>query len=70
VKLNTVRMSTIMPRIAASSSDGFDVTVLTMSAATSSSRPSRIAPPIALRSVLNARAPPVRRHVTTARPIA
>ena len=70
VKLSTVRMSTIIPRMAASVSDGFDVTVLTMSAATSSSRPSRIAPPIELRSVLKARAPSARLHVTMARPMA
>ena len=70
VKLSTVRMSTIMPRMAASVSDGFDVTVLTMSAATSNSRPSKMAPPIELRSVLKARAPSARLHVTAARPMA
>ena len=48
VKLSTVRMSTISPRMAASVSDGFEVTVLTISAATSSSRPRRIAPPMAV----------------------
>ena len=65
VKLSTVLMSTIMPRTAASVSEGVDVTVLTMSAATSSSRPRRIAPPSDSRKVLNARPPlPVRFQVT------
>ena len=57
VKLSTVRIRTIIPRTAASVSDGVDVTVFTMSAATSSSRPRRIAPPSDSRNVLNARPP-------------
>jgi hypothetical protein len=65
-----VRINTIIARIVASVSDGFEVTVFTMSAATSSSRPRRMAPPMALRRVLKARAPPVRFHVATASPMA
>src|SRR5882757_5088686 len=67
VMLSTVRINTIMPSTAASVSDGVDVTVLTMSAATSSSKPSSIAPPSESRSVLKARPPlPFRFQVTAA----
>ena len=57
-------MSTITPRMAASVSDGFDVTVLTISAATSSSRPRRIAPPMAVAQRLESPFPvgPLPRH--------
>ena len=70
-KLSTVRMSTISASTSASVSDGVEVTVLTRSAATSTSSPSRITPPKLSRSVRNAVAPlRDRTQVRTAMPIA